>query len=120
MKKNLPLIITLLLVCAILSGVMLHCTKVITDKLDAVRSGLTGEISTLRQSVEEMEASLSGGNEEEVLVIGDAARYLCVDIDTLRDMIASGALEGTYLEPTDGTYLFIREKLYQWCLDQVE
>ncbi len=58
--------------------------------------------------------------EQDVLSMYYAQIYLHMDEDNIMQMIESGELDGTYFQAPGGSYHFVRERLYQWCLDQTQ
>ena len=59
-------------------------------------------------------------SQKDILSMYDASLYLKINEADLESMIEQGLLQGTYFKKSDGNYLFVREKLYQWCLQQTE
>lgn len=106
-------VLVILLACSvvvsatIISKEIKSSSQMLSEKLSDMGSELL-----LSQTYEE--------DDEDILSMYDATLYLKINEADLESMIEQGLLQGTYFKKPDGNYLFVREKLYQWCLQQTE
>lgn len=113
MKITTNQIVAILLACSVVVSAMIiskeirNGSQMLSDKLSDF-----GSEHLLSQTYEE--------DDEDILSMYDASLYLKINEADLESMIEQGLLQGTYFKKSDGNYLFVREKLYQWCLQQTE
>ncbi len=113
MKNSVFVSIAIVVGCLLICVSMLYSAHTITVGLDE-----------LLYSVNGFKVNPTDNNEEygDFMSIYIAAAYLKVDVDELNGLLESGELDGTYFKTgeSNGGYsiIFIREKLYSWCLER--
>lgn len=111
--------------CVFSSGMFIYTTAKLTDLIEKQTitiADLSNRINQIENITCEFEGTFGQGSEEvnDILSFYEVSKYLKIQDSLFRDLINRGEFEGTYIKLDAETYIFIREKLYDWCIAQID